>query len=143
MYVFARDAAAAWSQQAYLKASNSGASDWFGHGLALSGDGYTLAVGAPFEDGSAIGIGGNSNNSALDSGAAYVFAHNPAGAWAQQAYVKAPNSETLDELGSSVALSGDGFTLAVGALVEASAATGIGGDRNDNGASESGAVYLY
>ena len=37
-----RDGAGAWSQQAYIKASNTGTSDQFGSRLALSGDGNTL-----------------------------------------------------------------------------------------------------
>ena len=43
----------------------------------------------------------------------------------------------------SVALSDDGDTLAVGASLEASAATGVGGDQDDNFAPGAGAVYLY
>jgi hypothetical protein len=64
-----------WSQQAYLKASNTSTSDFFGYffgySVALSDD--TLAVGAPFEDSNATGVNGDqSSNSALDSGAVYV-----------------------------------------------------------------------
>src|SRR5205814_1608421 len=55
-YVFVRSGTA-WSQQAYLKASNAGAGDVFGYSLALSGD--TLAVGAFGEASSATGVGGN------------------------------------------------------------------------------------
>ena len=40
-----------------------------------------------------------------------------------------------------VALSGD--TLAVGALYEQSAATGIEGDQSDNSVSGAGAAYLF
>ena len=53
-------------------------------------------------------------------------------AWSQQAYVKASNTGADDYFGSSVALSANGSTLAVGAVGEASAATGIGGDQTDN-----------
>ncbi len=78
VYVFARTGTA-WSQQAYVKASNTDAGDEFGYALALSGDGSTLAVGAPLEDGSAIGVGGiqtdNTADGATDSGAAYVYAY--------------------------------------------------------------------
>ncbi len=49
VYVFIR-AGAAWSQQAYLKASNSRADDIFGFSVALGADGNTLAVGAAGED---------------------------------------------------------------------------------------------
>jgi len=144
VYVFVRNGSGAWSQQAYVKASNTGVGDFFGRFLALSADGGTLAVGASGEDSAATGIGGNEgDNSAPGSGAAYVFVRNGSGAWSQQAYVKASNTGAADFFGWSVALSADGATLAVGAVREASAATGIGGDQNDNNAADAGAVYLY
>ncbi len=59
----------------------------------------------------------------------------------QAAYGKASNTGSSDEFGYSVALSGD--TLAVGAYLEDSAATGIDGDQSDNAAFESGAVYVF
>ena len=40
-------------------------------------------------------------------------------------------------------MSADGNTLAVGALFEDSAATGINGDESDNSALSSGAVYVF
>lgn len=58
-------------------------------------------------------------------------------------YFKASNTGAGDQFGFSVGLSGDGNTLAVGALFEASAATGINGDQVDNSASGAGAVYSY
>src|SRR5262245_19677134 len=54
-YVFVRRGGA-WSQEAFIKASNPGHEDWFGVRLALSGDGNTLAVAAPNEDSAAKGI---------------------------------------------------------------------------------------
>ena len=76
------------------------------------------------------------------AGAAYVFTHR-AGVWTQQAYVKAGQPETLDQLGISLALSADSATLAIGAPGEDSQATGVAGDRNNNAATDSGAVWLY
>ena len=59
-------------QQGHLKASNTGAADWFGNSLAVAGD--TLVVGARRENSAATGIDGNqADNSAPDSGAVYVF----------------------------------------------------------------------
>ena len=53
-------------QTAYIKASNPEAGDHFGNGgtlegdsVAISGDGNTLAVGAPNESSNAKGINGN------------------------------------------------------------------------------------
>jgi len=141
VYVFVRDGRS-WSQQAYIKASNTEEHDHFSYYLALSSDGNTLAVGAPYENSNATGIDGNqSDNSASSSGAVYVFARN-GGSWSQQAYVKASNTEGGDLFGWSLALSGDGNTLAVGAPYEDSNATGIGGADN-NWASSSGAVYVF
>jgi FG-GAP repeat/Divergent InlB B-repeat domain len=124
---------------AYVKASNTRAGDQFGFSVALAGD--TLAVGADFEDSAATGVNGNqADNSASDSGAVYVFTRT-GGAWSQQAYLKASNTGTDDFFGFNVALAGD--TLAVGAVGEDSAATGVNGNQADNSAGGSGAVYVF
>jgi hypothetical protein len=143
-YVFARSGST-WSQQAYVKASNAEAADVFGHSVALSSDGNTLAVSAFSEASNATGVGGDeSDNSALNAGAVYVFARSGS-TWSQQAYVKASNTDADDQFGwsGSVALAGDGNTLAVGSRSEDSNATGINGDQGDNSAIDTGAVYLY
>jgi len=143
VYVFRRDDNGNWSQDAYLKASNTGEDDAFGASLALSSDGARLAVGAYGEASSASGIGGDqSDDSAANTGAIYVFDRG-ADDWSQHSYLKASNAEQLDLFGQSVALSGDGNTLAAGAFREASAATGVNGDQSDNTAVTSGAVYVY
>lgn len=142
VYVFTRSAGV-WSQQAYVKASNTGANDYFGYRLALSGDGNTLAVGAIGEGSNATGINGDeANNSKATSGAVYVFIRS-AGAWSQQAYVKASNTGVGDQFGTSVALSANGNTLAVGAYSESSNATGINGDQANDSTGTSGAVYVF
>lgn len=142
VYVFTRTGGV-WSQQAYVKASNSESGDHFGSYIGLSGDGNTLCVGARFEDGAGIGVGGNqADNSATDAGAVYIFAHN-GGAWSQQAYIKASNTGSGDLFGAMVSLSNDGNTLAVGARHEDSAAVGVGGNQADDSATDSGAVYIY
>jgi len=77
-YVFVRNGIN-WSQQVYLKASNTEDAaipgvfaDLFGASVAVSGD--TVAIGAFREDSDATGVNGDqTNNSARDSGAAYVF----------------------------------------------------------------------
>jgi acyl-[acyl carrier protein]--UDP-N-acetylglucosamine O-acyltransferase len=138
VYVFTRSGGA-WSQQAYLKASNTDAGDFFGSSVALSGN--TLAVGVHQEASAATGVNGDqSSNAAENSGAVYVFTRS-GGAWSQQAYLKASNTDTTDLFGYSVALSGD--TLAVGANAEDSDATGVNGDQSSNAAGNSGAVYVF
>jgi hypothetical protein len=147
VYVFTRTGAT-WSQQAYIKASNTGP-DRFGGFVTLSADGNTLAVGANGEDSAATGINGNqADNSAADAGAVYVFTRTGV-TWSQQAYVKASNTGVGDRFGismttlTSVALSADGNTMAVGAPLEDSAVTGIGGDQANNSAGSAGTMYLY
>ena len=142
VYVFTRSGTT-WTQQAYVKASNPGVFDTFGFSLALSDDGSTLVVGADGESSAATGVDGNqSDDSAVHSGAAYVFTR--AGAtWAQQAYIKASNTDANDHFGVSIALAGDGSLLLVGANQEASRAIGVGGDQGDNSTPLAGAFYLY
>jgi hypothetical protein len=140
VYVFTRSAGA-WSQQAYIKASNTGAGDQFGYSIALFGD--TLAVGANAEDSNGIGVNSaaEGDNSATNSGAVYVFTRS-AGAWSQQAYVKASNTGANDQFGTQVALSGD--TLAVAAWAEDSNGIGVNSaTEGDNSAINSGAVYVF
>lgn len=141
VYVFVRRGAA-WSQQAYIKASNADAGDQFGWSVALNHDGTTLAVGAQSEASAALGINGNeADNSAADSGAAYVFARRGT-AWAQQAYIKASNTQGGDRFGFCLALSGDGNTLGVCGYDEDGGATGVNGPQNE-GAGGSGCAYVY
>lgn len=118
-----------------IRASNGEENDQFGWSVALSGDGNTLAVGAPSEDSNATGVGGNQeSNTSLNSGAVYVFVKNN-GIWEQQAYLKASNTEQPsinaarflpnDRFGYKVSLSDDGNTLAVSAIFEDSPSWGI------------------
>ncbi len=138
VYVFARNGTT-WSQQAYLKASNTGANDLFGTFVATSAD--TVVVGASQEASSATGVNGNqADNSAPGSGAAYVFTRS-GGVWSQQAYLKASNTEAPDFFGSSVGVSGD--TVVVGAYQESSDATGVNGNQANNNAPGSGAAYVF
>ena len=140
--IFVRSGAT-WSQQAYIKASNSGQEDWFGVRLALSGDGNTLAVGAPNEDSAAQGINGRQNDdSASEAGAVYLFTRSGA-AWSQLAYVKGANTEAFDEFGGALGLSRDGRTMVVGAKGEDGSARGANGNQADNSLDEAGAAYVF
>lgn len=126
-------------QQAFFKASNPGAGDAFGWSIAVSGD--TMIVGAPNEDSAATGINGDqSNDSVIESGAAYIFVRHGSN-WVQQAYLKASNPDVADNFGWSVAISGD--TAVVGAFQEDSAATGVNGDQSDNSGFLNGAAYVF
>jgi len=151
VYVYTRSGTR-WTQQAYLKASNPQMSAGFGHFVALSDDGNTLAVSAYWDSSGAKGINGNQQDESIpQAGAVYVFTRQGAG-WSQQAYVKASNTGEAgtadafgegDQFGFSLALSGDGATLAVGALTEDGGTRGINGNQSDNSAASAGAVYVF
>jgi hypothetical protein len=141
-YLFTRGTTG-WAQHLYVKARNPGSGDQFGRSVALRADGNVLAVGAPREDSACRCVNDAPiDEAAADSGAAYVFSR-PNGALSQRDYVKAPNTETDDDFGHSVALSADGNVLVVTAQAEDSAATGINGNPHDNSASLSGAAFVY
>jgi hypothetical protein len=101
-YVFVRGATS-WSQQAKLTASDGAEADQFGISVAVSGD--TAVVGAYGDD-----------DNGRSSGSAYVFVR-AGGAWSQQAKLLAGDGAAIDELGVSVAVSGD--TALIGAVFEA------------------------
>ena len=146
-YVYSRGGST-WSQQAFVQASNTGSNDSFGNALALSGDGNTLAVGAPMEDGSGLGAVGTAgavyDDLAADAGAAYVYTRS-GGTWSTQTFVKASNTGSGDQFGWALTLSDDGNTLAVGARMEDGVVTGIGTAPGDGivTSKDAGAVYLY
>src|SRR3954454_3066442 len=95
------------------------------------------------EDSAATGVNGNqADNSADDAGAVYIFVRSGSG-WTQQAYIKASNTQAFDQFGNAVAVSADGNTLAVAAALEASGATGVNGNQNDNSRPQAGAVYIF
>ena len=169
--VYRRSNADRWEIEAFVKAPNAGADDYFGGALALSADGTVLAVGATGEDGTFAGTfapGDEGYQAALDndgqledgacdtdintnfcnSGAVIVYRRpDGAGAWTVGNFVKAPNADADDYFGGALALSADGSALAVGAGGEDAAALPqpVGGDSADteNAVESSGAVYLY
>lgn len=102
-FVWTRNAAGVWTQQAALYASNTSAGDRFGSAVAIEGD--TIIVGAPGEDGAGI-----------DSGSAVVFQRTGGTKWTQTQIITDAGSGG-EQFGSSVAL--DGATLLVGAPIDA------------------------
>ncbi len=143
-YVFTRSGSV-WSQQAYLKASNSEGDDSSGKGsdgfgtVSVSGD--TIVVGADRESSCSDGVGGNEDDNGCPSaGAAYVFTRNGS-VWSQQAYLKASNSEEGDGFGWSVSVSGD--TIVVGAGWEDSCSDGVGGNEDNDDCDVAGAAYVF
>ncbi|MFV2057102.1 MAG: hypothetical protein ACC707_11585, partial [Thiohalomonadales bacterium] len=166
VYVYTRKNKIWGSIPVSLTAFNKDDRDRFGSSLSLSADGNTLAVGALGESSAAIGVASPYNNafenSAYESGAVYVFTRmTNSAAWNKKAkYIKAPNTAAGDGFGgndrfgnltTSISLSANGDTLAIGAPGEDSAAGRINGEqKNDcekttptNCARDAGAVYLY
>ncbi len=141
-YVFVRSSTGTWTQEAYIKASNTGDGDVFGSVLSMSNDGNAFVVGAPNEDSNATGINGGEAGGANNAGAVYLFVRSGT-TWRQQAYTKASNTGADDAFGDSVSISSDGKTFAVGASGENGSATGINGDQTDDSQDNAGAVYLY
>lgn len=97
VYVFARTAAG-WAEQAVLTAAQTLDGAQLGKSVALSQDGQTLAAAAH-----ASGLG-----------AVHLFRRDGA-LWREQVVVAAANATPQNPLGSQIALSADGTTLAVGA----------------------------
>ncbi|AOP33790.1 hypothetical protein A0128_08005 [Leptospira tipperaryensis] len=152
-YIFRRTGTT-WAWEAYLKAPNAASTNQFGNSVAISGN--TVVVSAVFEDCDQTFITNApstfvSNTNAVDAGAVYVYARTGT-TWAFQSYLKAPNAETNDNFGSSVSISEDSNTIAVGARSEKSNQTTVsnapdpnltpGGD-NDALAVGGGAVYVF
>ncbi|MEM1262855.1 MAG: Calx-beta domain-containing protein [Pseudomonadota bacterium] len=152
-YVFTRSGGS-WSQEAYLKASNTDRSTFFGAAVDLDASGDVLVVGAFNESSLATGVNGSQALGPIRGvGAAYLFERDSGtGLWQQRSYVKPTNSDQnpdfpgfgrLMRFGEAVALSATGEVLIIGATGEPSAATGINGDQVNQDADYSGAAYVY
>ena len=119
-YVF-EDTESGWTEIAKLVASDAGAGDLFGQGVAISGD--TVVVGALHED--QIGT---------DAGAVYIFERNQGGAnnWGEVKKIVAPSyggGSFGDEMGEGLGIDGD--TLVVGVR------------RDDDNGNSAGAAYIF
>jgi len=151
VYVFVQ-ANGAWTQQAYLKASNPQEDAVFGSSLAISGDGNTIVVGSPAQRSCVpssppdFTCEGGPNSGGGSAGAAYVFTRVGM-SWSQTGYLKASDANQLSLLSfaAAVAISGDGQTIAVGGPGDASTTSGIDSvpQLTDARGDNSGAVYLF
>ena len=142
VYVFTRTGGK-WSQQAYVKSSNSDAGDQFGWAVALTDDGNMMVVGAPTEQSNARGVNGNqADNSSANAGAGYVFTRSGS-TWTQQAYLKGAQTDPGDLFGFAVDLSSDGGVLAISAYDEDGGVPGVNGNEADNSKGGSGCAYIF
>ncbi len=143
----AQDAGAAYlypfqsAQLPYCKASNTDAGDHFGISVATNQGSEVFVVGASGEDSGATDSNGDqADNGATDAGAVYIFERTGLASWMQKVYLKPPNTGAGDNFGRSVALTGDGAFLVVGAPGEASAEPD---NQANDAAPGSGAVYAF
>jgi hypothetical protein len=108
-----------WAQEAAL-AGRDVNHDWFGLSVSLSADGSSLAVGAHASD-----------YRTTDAGLAHVFRRLSPGAWGPATFVYARDLAASDLFGFSLALSGNGLVLAVGAYAD------------DGRGSDAGTAYVF
>ncbi len=113
VYVFERNGAAAWTQTAFLKATNADPVDEFGFSVALSGDGSYL-LGTSVREGSrSNGVNGSQElDDFVSSGAGYLFTKQ-GGDWQVKSYLKSPNNSPGQLFGWDAAFALDGMRLAV------------------------------
>lgn len=144
VYVYTRTGVN-WQQQAYLKAANAQANNWYGYRVALDGD--TLVVGSQQESSNqniiTNGMTASSDASASHAGAVYVYTRSAAN-WTQQAYIKPANASAGSLFGRDVAIKGN--TIVVGSDQESSAQNTITNGSTastDTSASGAGAGYIY
>lgn len=142
VYAFLRSGTT-WTQQAYLKPTNTHAGDKLGSSVAISGD--LIVAGAPYEASNAQGPSATASTDASNtaSGAAYVFSRSST-TWSLQSYLKAANSGSGDHFGTSVGI--DGSLIVVGSPDENASDTSViqGSTASSNtSATSAGAAYLY
>jgi hypothetical protein len=119
-YVFAEHGGQ-WAQVATLVPDGVAAYDAFGWTVALSGDGHSAFVGAPYHD----------TVTKEDRGAAYFF-HDSGGKWLQTGMVRPSEILGYYGFGTSVAFARDGNTVIVGVPGQK-----VGGTQGD------GAAYIF
>ena len=102
-YVF-RYNGTSWVEEQALLGTDTVSGDAFGISVDISADGNIAAIGAYDDD-----VGANSTQ-----GSAYIFRYNGS-TWAEEQKLLDPNGASFDYFGYSVAISGDGNKVIVGA----------------------------
>ncbi|PMK03983.1 hypothetical protein, partial [Vibrio sp. 10N.261.55.A7] len=157
-----------WTQTGYLKATTPTVYGRFGRSVSISQDGHRLAVGSEYSATvldydetterwveSYVATSSNGNFgldvalSAVDGktlvvglhveNTAYVYQDLETG-WAEKAQLTTASLDASDQFGRHVVVSGDGSVIAISASEEDS---GVAGDREDNSATASGAIYTF
>jgi hypothetical protein len=117
----------------------------WGQSLSFSRNADWFAFGDPANVTAGAGVSHQLIGEGQRHGAAYLYkrVEGSGGNWNFFSLLKAPHPGAEDAFGETVALSGSGRTLAVGAVFEDSNARGVDGNQLDNSRLESGAAYLY
>ena len=131
-YIYTYDSSSSsWGTGVKIQASDKETSDYFGWSVAMNSDGTRIIVGAYAEDAAdEVGQAGD----LVDAGSAYIYTYDSSSSsWDTGTKIVAPDRETLDEFGWSVAMNSAGTRVIVGARYEDF------GSRPTN----AGAAYIY
>ena len=132
-----------WHQRQKIKITTPAPliEELFGFSVGANKDGTAIIIGARSEDSSGTGITSTHNDSASNSGIAYIFKLLPENnLFVQVSTVKASQVNASDSFGYSVAMSEDCFI--VGAVGEDSNTTGVNSTPNES-AGAAGAAYAF
>ena len=120
-YIFTKQANGAYSQTHKLVASDGARDDYFGSSVSISSDGSIVVVGTPYYNG----------NLGSDFGSAYIFTKQTDGAYKQTQILFASDGAASDNFGNSIAISGDGNVVLVGAQYD------------DDKGTDSGSAHIF
>ena len=123
-YVFTRDGES-WTQQTKLIPDDGDSEDEFGYSVAIANDGVTALVGAVDDEDP------HGEDSFTGGGSAYMFSRDD-GSWFQHTKLAPNDGDANDDFGSSIAVTGDGSTVIIGAR----------SDENPNG-ENAGSAYVF
>ncbi len=139
VHVF-RDIDGTWTYLATLKAPTPDRLERFGFSLSISNHG--LIIGAPGNQSRGAGIGPDEDDDSEHKvGAAYIARFSD-GPWRVLPLVLKPtNPDPNDQFGNVVVAEGN--AVAITAINESSDARLVDGDRHNNNAERSGAVYVF
>lgn len=117
-----------WYFQTYLKPSNTHATQIFGSSVDVAPDNKLIAIGA-YND--------------FYSGAVFMFQEDAPNNWSEQAKIVPGILDGGDDFGYSLALSGDGSTMVIGAPRNDSASDTVNIGEADNSDYDAGAAYVF
>ena len=136
-YIYTRvvsdDRSDCWKFEARLTHPTPYNSDHFGWSVSMSDDGNRVIVGTEYGDVDRRGTlsNGTTQNALSDAGSAHIFSRDAYGAWTHEKELRNPVLQASDYFGYSVAISGDGNRVIVGAY------------RDDVNGSDTGTAQIF